>query len=35
VKAGADLVVTGHVVTGMMSHCQQGQIFAVTSARLA
>jgi hypothetical protein len=33
VRAGAKVVVTGHVVTGMMSHCMQGQIFQVTSAR--
>jgi hypothetical protein len=33
VRPGANLVLTGHVVTGMMSHCQQGQIFQVTSAR--
>ncbi|MEN3304904.1 MAG: hypothetical protein V7603_1106 [Micromonosporaceae bacterium] len=33
VRAGAQVVVTGRVVTGMMSHCMQGQIFQVTSAR--
>jgi hypothetical protein len=33
VRAGAQVVVTGHVVTGMMSHCMQGQLFQVTSAR--
>jgi hypothetical protein len=33
VRAGAQVVLTGHVVTGMMSHCMQGQIFQVTSAR--
>jgi hypothetical protein len=35
VYAGAVVVVTGHIVTGMMSHCQQGPIFQVTSARPA
>jgi hypothetical protein len=33
VRAGAQVVVTGHVVTGMASYCQQGLIFQVTSAR--
>lgn len=33
VRAGAQVVVTGHLATGMMSHCQQGQMFQVTSAR--
>src|SRR5262245_33703318 len=33
VHAGAQVVVTGHVATGMMSHCMQGAIFLVTSAR--
>ncbi len=33
VHVGAQVVVTGHIATGMMSHCQQGQIFQVTSAR--
>jgi hypothetical protein len=33
VKAGAQVEVTGRVVTGMMSHCMQGPIFQVTSAR--
>ncbi len=33
VHAGAQVVVTGHVATGIMSHCMQGQIFQVTSAR--
>lgn len=33
VRAGATVVVTGHVVTGIMSHCMQGRPFQVTSAR--
>ena len=33
VRAGATVVVTGHVLTGVMSHCMQGQPFQVTSAR--
>jgi hypothetical protein len=33
VKAGASVVVTGHVTTGIMSYCQQGLPFTVTTAR--
>ena len=32
-RTGATVVVTGHVLTGVMSHCMQGQPFQVTSAR--
>jgi hypothetical protein len=33
VRAGAQVVVTGHLVTGIASHCMQGLLFQVTSAR--
>jgi len=33
VKAGASVVVTGHLTTGIMSYCQQGLPFTVTTAR--
>ena len=32
VKAGADVTVTGVIAKGMMSYCQQGQIFQVQTA---
>ncbi|HKT01114.1 MAG TPA: DUF5818 domain-containing protein, partial [Rugosimonospora sp.] len=32
-KVGDQVVVTGKVATGMMSHCQQGPIFQVSSVR--
>jgi hypothetical protein len=35
VKAGNNVVVTGHVVKGVMSYCMQGQPFEITQARLA
>jgi hypothetical protein len=35
VKVGNNVVVTGHVVTGMMSYCMQGKPFQVTTAHLA
>jgi hypothetical protein len=34
VKAGNNVVVTGHVVKGMMSYCMQGQPFQISQARL-
>jgi hypothetical protein len=35
VKSGNNVVVTGHVVKGVMSYCMQGQPFEITQARLA
>ncbi|NJC71679.1 hypothetical protein HC031_18415 [Planosporangium thailandense] len=35
VKAGNNVVVQGHVVKGVMSHCMQGVPFMVTHARAA
>jgi hypothetical protein len=35
VKAGNNVVVTGHLVTGIMSHCMQGKPFEITQAHLA
>jgi hypothetical protein len=35
VKAGNNVVVTGHVVKGVMSYCMQGQPFEITQSRLA
>lgn len=32
VKAGNTVTVTGHVVTGVMSHCMQGKMLRVTQA---
>jgi hypothetical protein len=34
VKAGSNVVVSGHVVKGMMSYCMQGQPFQISQARL-
>ena len=34
VKAGNNVEVRGHVVTGMMSYCMQGQPFQITQAKL-
>ncbi|MDT4988650.1 MAG: hypothetical protein QOI74_2744 [Micromonosporaceae bacterium] len=34
VKAGSNVVVTGHVVKGIMSYCMQGQPFQISQARL-
>ncbi len=33
VYAGASVVLTGHVVTGVMSYCMQGKPFQITQAR--
>jgi hypothetical protein len=33
-KAGSTVTVRGHVITGTMSHCMQGQPFQVSEARL-
>jgi hypothetical protein len=33
VYAGADVSLTGHVVTGVMSYCMQGKPFQITQAR--
>jgi hypothetical protein len=33
VYAGANVVLTGHVVTGVMSYCMQGKPFQITQAR--
>jgi hypothetical protein len=33
VYAGANVVLTGHVVTGVMSYCMQGKPFQITLAR--
>jgi hypothetical protein len=35
VHEGARLVITGHLVTGIMSYCMQGQPFHVSSAHAA
>jgi hypothetical protein len=33
VYAGANVMLTGHVVTGVMSYCMQGKPFQITQAR--
>jgi hypothetical protein len=35
VKAGNNVVVTGHLVKGVMSYCMQGKPFEITQAKLA
>jgi hypothetical protein len=35
IKAGNNVTVRGHVATGVMSYCMQGEPFQVTEARLS
>jgi hypothetical protein len=35
IKAGNNVTVRGHVVTGVMSYCMQGEPFQVTEAKLS